>query len=132
MKRKPALYYDSHPNNKMWRNKGDHLWSFIINLEPCAICGNANTQAHHILTKGSYPEYRHALMNGIPLCYQHHMAQRRGLISAHGSPLDFIDWLELNRPEQYAWVQVARLVNCKRELTWKESYEHLLKIAGEV
>lgn len=130
-KRMPVLYYDKHPNNKYWQKKGDTLFSFIINRGNCAICGNPDTQAHHILTKGSYPQYRHNLMDGIPLCYQHHMGQRRGLISAHGSPLDFMDWLEANRPEQWKWVQMARKADEKRKLTWKESYEKLLNIAKE-
>ena len=131
MPRKPVLYYDRHPNNKYWKKKADVLWSMLINSQGgCAICGNINTQAHHILTRGSYPKYRHDLRNGIPLCFQHHMAQKRGLISAHGSPLDFMDWLKENRYSQWKWVQEARRDNGKRRITWKESYENLLLIAG--
>ena len=93
------------------------------------MCGRPVTQAHHILTRGSYPKYRHDLNNGIPLCYEHHIAQRQGLISAHGSPLAFIDWLKENQPDKWKWVQIARRMDGKRTITWKESYERLQKVA---
>lgn len=133
MSRRTVAYYAKHPNAKYWREKGDKLWSEIIRAERgCVFCDNTNVQAHHILTKGSYPQYRHEIQNGIPVCYQHHMGQRRGLISAHGSPMAFMDWLKEHRRWQWEWVQEARKVDCKRDLTWKESYEKLLEVSNAV
>jgi hypothetical protein len=129
MGRKTAAYYSKHPNAKYWRSKGDKLWSEIIRAQRgCVLCNSANAQAHHILTKGSYPQCRHEIQNGIPVCYQHHIGQKRGLISAHGSPMAFMDWLKKNRRWQWEWIQAARKADTPRKLTWKESYENLLRI----
>ena len=127
MPRKSAEYYRTHPNDKAWRNKADHIWSELIRREwpRCPICGNTNTQAHHILTKGAYPKYRHDLNNGIGLCYQCHVGQKRGHISAHGTPRKFDEWLMEHCPDIYEWMQEARRNDGKRGFTWKESYEML-------
>ena len=127
MSRKPQKWYDSHPNNKHWRTKADKLWSQIVrNRWPrCPICGNANTQAHHILTKGAYPQYRHELINGIGLCYQCHTGQKRGHISAHGTPLKFHEWLRTHCPDVYEWTEAARRDDGPRTETHKDAYERL-------
>jgi hypothetical protein len=131
MKRKPAAYYAKHPNCKMWRDKADRLWSELVRKQyaTCPICGNSNTQAHHLLTKGAHPQYRLALMNGIGLCYQCHVGQKPGYISAHGTPRAFDDWLKEHAPDRWAWVQTARREDRHRERTWKEEYERLEEIA---
>jgi ribosomal protein S27AE len=126
-KRRPVSWYAKHPNNTYWRDKADRIWSELVRREwqCCPVCGNANIQAHHLLTKGAYPQYRHELMNGIGLCYTHHTAHVPGHPSAHGSPRAFDDWLKEHYPDRYEWLQQARRRDEKRGLTWKESYEML-------
>ena len=128
-KRRSTKWYADHPNNVYWKKKGDEIWSKLVRSawSGCAVCGHINMQAHHLLSRGTYPRFRHELINGISLCYQHHMGQKRGLVSAHGSPLAFIDWLQVYYPEKYEWIQEARKADCKRKMTWKESYEYLLE-----
>jgi len=127
MSRKSSAWYAAHPNNKYWREKADRLWSELVRhqWQRCPICGNTNVQAHHILTKGAYPQYRHALINGIGLCYQCHVGQKRGHISAHGTPRAFDDWLREHCSERYAWTERARRRDEKRAETHKEAYERL-------
>lgn len=130
MPRRTAAYYAKHPNAKYWRTKGDQIWAEITrkSCNGCAVCGRLNAQAHHLLSKGAYPQYRHAIEDGLPLCYMHHTAHIPNEISAHGTPIAFMEWLKENYFDKWTWVQEARRADCKRDLTWKESYEKLMEM----
>lgn len=70
----------------------------------CAVCGRTQgLEAHHIIHRHRRAT-RDDPRNGILLCAAHH----RGKQSAHNSPRWFMGWLEINRPEQYAWVMAER------------------------
>lgn len=56
--------------------------------------------AHHLLPKERYPEFRFLPINGICLCPQHHKYSK---FSAHRNPIWFTLWLRKHRPEQYVW-----------------------------
>ena len=69
----------------------------------CVICGREDhTQAHHILEKKLYPEHMLNIDVGITVCPKHHMF---GKESAHHGSFFFYNWLQENRPEQFAKVK---------------------------
>ena len=60
----------------------------------CQVCGRTGvTNAHHILCKERYPEFKLDTDNGITLCPGHH---RFGRLSAHRNQLWFSEWLKEN------------------------------------
>lgn len=68
----------------------------------CAVCGSTkNLNAHHLLPKERYPEFKFKRINGLALCPNHH---KFGRYSAHRNPIWFALWLEFERPKQYQWV----------------------------
>lgn len=98
-------------------------WSKSVrSCDRCAVCGtgirkktDSNGQqlkskkgkllftkldAHHLLPKERYQEYRCVRINGICLCPTHH---KYGKYSAHRNPIWFALWLQINRPHQYQW-----------------------------
>jgi len=67
----------------------------------CAICGDSPVELHHLVRKGN-KLCRWERLNSISLCSFHHRESR--LLSAHGSPEAFEDWLAENMPEHhYFW-----------------------------
>jgi len=69
----------------------------------CAICGKSEyLNAHHLLPKERYQEFRLEPINGICLCPVHH---KYGKYSAHRNMIWFACWLRKHRPEQYQWVK---------------------------
>lgn len=60
---------------KSWRSSRNtveyRIWSENVMLKNngnCIMCNNVANQAHHIKNYRKYPELRHELSNGIPLC----------------------------------------------------------------
>jgi 5-methylcytosine-specific restriction endonuclease McrA len=67
----------------------------------CAVCGAVKfLQAHHLLPKERYPEFRLELLNGICLCPTCH---KWGRYSFHRNTIWSTLWLRSNRPEQFQW-----------------------------
>src|SRR3990167_3454888 len=81
---------------KIEQRKKLEAWSTQIRLKGiCAICEAViSLDAHHLLPKETYPEYKFELMNGICLCKKHH---KFGKFSAHKNGMWFAEWLRLNR-----------------------------------
>ena len=81
-------------------------WSQEVRSEGvCCVpgCGATdNLQAHHILPKERYPEFKTHLTNGVVLCPLHH---KFGRYSAHRNPLWFVLMLRREYPEIYAWAK---------------------------
>lgn len=102
----------------------------------CAVCGRGpgttvvkrgkrkgkavkvSLQAHHLLPKERYPEFRTEPINGILLCPRHHKYDR---YSFHRNPFWSMLWLRRHRPEQYAWCRehVGRPPKCQTPETPK-------------
>lgn len=79
------------------------LWSKEIRARDkvCQICGsNQRLQAHHILPKERWQEYKFELMNGITLCANCH---KFGKYSVQFGGLWFTEWLRINKPNYYHW-----------------------------
>ena len=85
--------------------KQDKLWSSAIRQRDghCVICKSTlYLHAHHILPRQNR-ELRHDLKNGLCLCASHHKYNYK--ISAHKNPFVFLNWLKLNRPDQFNYLQ---------------------------
>lgn len=68
----------------------------------CAVCGSDKyIQAHHILEKYVYPQFKLSPDNGIALCARCH---KWGKYSAHRNSIWWAEWLKAN---QYALWEVA-------------------------
>lgn len=112
---------------KYWKRKADKLWSHLIRLVGfCEVCGKPGEMtlagypikglfAHHLLTKGAHPKYRHCIDNGLSLCFRCHKWGGTivdGIsICAHGSVVqqqNFWEWIEKNRPSTYEWWYMHR------------------------
>jgi hypothetical protein len=72
--------------------------------------------AHHLLPREVYPQFKLEVENGITLCAKHHKCDR---FSFHRNPIWAAAWLETNRPEQYAWC-LARVSGEAPPLVTKE------------
>jgi len=120
------------PSSKYWKNKATGKWRervFERDRFRCQICGATNRlNCHHVIT-ASANFFRHNVLNGIALCPRCHTfnwAEGDGKISAHGTPSAFTDWMEENRPEQFAWWMKNRhAVTAGVKINYKEVYEQL-------
>jgi hypothetical protein len=79
------------------------IWSMEVRkIGRCEICSaTKRLNAHHILDKNYYHEYRFDPRVGICLCPSCH---KFGKYSAHKNPIWFAKWLKNNKPEQFKWV----------------------------
>ena len=68
----------------------------------CVVCGNPNVEAHHCISRHVL-KTRLDIRNGLSLCKLHHKFGKT-VLSAHGCPLLFYEWMRLNRPEQYEYL----------------------------
>jgi len=90
-------------NTTEWKLHCDTLWSRAVRLGgTCEVCGatDKRLEAHHLIPR-SCLYFRHHLENGVCLCTTCHTFG--WMMSAHGAPLDFINWMQANKPEQFAW-----------------------------
>lgn len=82
-------------------NKKDKEWREKVKARDnsqCVICDAIKfVHTHHIIPR-EVKEFRWNIDNGICLCARHHKFSRD--ISAHGNPLMFIRWLDINRGKQ--------------------------------
>lgn len=79
-------------------------WSLAVRAcGCCAVCGaTAHLNAHHLLPKERYPEFKLVVTNGVALCPTCH---KWGKFSAHRNPIWFTIWLRRARPLQYSWAK---------------------------
>jgi len=134
------MRYNQFIRNKHWLGKRASLkslkrycleiWAELVKTRDnhqCVFCKDTNCiQAHHIITRLNLPT-RFDVNCGVTLCATHHDF---GIESAHVSPWFFYDWLEKNRPEQYAWFLTNREgIKIPKEMKMDEQfYREKLKI----
>lgn len=108
----------THIKNKHWIGRKASLkslkrycmeiWSELVKARDdhkCILCGETKyVQAHHIISRKFAPT-RYDENCGVSVCSKHHAM---GLVSAHQTPWIIYEWLESNRPEQYAWFLANR------------------------
>lgn len=91
--------------DRIERNKALKKWSGEVRGNAggaCEVCGKTRgTQAHHLLCKERYPEFRTHPMNGICLCAGCH---KFGRLSAHRNGIWFTVWLATHKQQHYQWV----------------------------
>ena len=92
-------------------------WSLAVRTRAnftCEICGRVKGKdckkldAHHVLSKERYPEYRFDLQAGVCLCFRCHKRL------AHLDAIEFAEWLRANKPSQYLFAQQKILEKKKR------------------
>lgn len=113
----------ARPGSRYWRDRADPLWAQVIrrkNNGRCLYCGEPAINAHHLVDR-EVGHLRHSLMNGIPLCYQHHTGNAR--FSAHRAPIAFAEWLKDKHPDVYEWVQEHNWEVAKPD--YRSRYEEL-------
>jgi len=107
-----------------WRKKAMAAWSKLVRLSfcnKCAICGESPCEAHHIIPRSRHANEQNP-MNGIALCASHH--KWSNVLSAHGAPMAFAEWLQKNRPEQWEWICEHKFDICQKP-DYKLRYEQL-------
>jgi len=96
------------------KRKQDEDWKVAIRTRDnytCQICKkdcSNRPHVHHIIPK-HITAYRHDLNNGITLCFNHHKV---GSYSPHQNALWFVEWMKLNKREQYDYI-MNKLDNLK-------------------
>jgi len=86
----------------------------------CVLCGSQRLRAHHILPRKEYPSLRFQISNGVTLCYLHHVAVHRLMITSkqyfllapRGFSRTFVRFL---RHELPAWTVSWNTVKRKKE-----------------
>jgi len=90
----------------LWKRKADAAWGAYIHARynRCAVGAgcSGHLEAHHLISR-SVRATRHDPENGILLCALHH--KWSPYLSPHGAPLQFAEWLRVNLPEKWDWVQ---------------------------
>lgn len=103
MKRSYIKSRSSNPVSRL-EHKADALWQEMI-CKPgrCIICTSSGVSGHHLLLKSQCRQsryvYRYHPLNGVPLCVACHVP------FAHGKRDEFMEWLRVNRTEQFEWYE---------------------------
>ncbi|RKX21926.1 MAG: hypothetical protein DRP45_11825 [Candidatus Zixiibacteriota bacterium] len=117
-----------NPNSKYYKKRADAAWSKVVRrVGKCEKCGRTqNLQAHHFIRRDVL-HLRHVVENGICLCSHCHANDKMN--SAHGSPLNFYEWLADVKPKRMAWVEAHRHEQkpLERE-TYAEALERLARM----
>lgn len=93
---------------KKYKDESEKLWADEIKkVGVCEISSrDYGLNAHHLLEKSIWPHLSRDLSNGICLNSEYHLLNPE--ISPHRSLSSgeaFLEWLEENRPGQFAWYQ---------------------------
>lgn len=111
-------------NSSYYRKICDELvrkLTFIRDNGKCIICDSIKLpNAHHLINRHHYGT-RWEYQGQVLLCSLHHKFSK--IMSAHGTPINFSEWLRINRPDQYQWV--LDNINKELKMTYKEKAEEL-------
>ena len=106
-------------------NKLDKLWSELVRLKAgneCEYCHKkGSVNAHHIFSR-SNRAVRWDTDNGVCLCVAHHVF---GNLSAHKSPVEFVEWLKDIRGETWYAVLRARANVISKNIDFEAVKEYL-------
>jgi hypothetical protein len=114
--------------NKQWKKKCDKLISNFYRGKPCLVCGTkVRTCGHHLITR-QRAKSRHALINVVPLCPEHHKFSN--FCAAHSSNYfavrEFADFIKSNYPNRYLyWSENQTVVQPKTD--YEEKFHQLKK-----
>jgi len=113
--RKKSTKYDT-PDAGGWTHVADDLFLAGYRGRPCEICGATHgfdgrktirSCGHHLHHKKNCRKFRYEPKNIVILCPAHHSKFSYDM-SPHSQVNElaverFTDWMEENKPEQYAW-----------------------------
>ena len=115
------------PKKMKWttfRNKADAMFSKIVKSGgACEWCGKTIGQlhCHHVIGRTN-KRLRWNLRNGVCLCAGCH---KMNAGNAHDDPIEFLEWFEEHRPEDYKYIYKVRY-----EL-WDGDYDLVLNYLKE-
>ena len=115
--------------HRKYKEEADKLWANEIKaVGSCEVSGlTENLNAHHLLSKGAFPQFRFDLSNGVCLTADYHTFNKD--ICPHGTlPAmeRFLEWLKTERPGQFQWYEENKHDKRPPDLTYKEAYEALI------
>ena len=117
---------------RKFKQESMKLWSKEIKaVGMCEIPGCGKTtdlQAHHLLSKKTWPHLSRDLSNGICLCGGHHTFNEA--ISPHTNMPAmqvFIAWLERDRNGQFVWCEEHKHDRKHQPCDWEAAYWELKK-----
>lgn len=120
-------------DQKRWMEKCDLLWGEIIHRRGKCEVENWNQtkcmgrlEAHHLIGRGN-KFTRCDIKNGMLLCSLHHKNSK--ILSAHGSPKAFMDFLEWKYPARAKYIRDNKHKICKAP-DFKEQYNVLSHYAS--
>jgi hypothetical protein len=99
--RKCGLPYGSAKQEHFNKDTTDRYWAILVKElagNKCEFCGKEQSlNSHHIFSRSNMAT-RWETDNGICLCVGHHVF---GNMSAHKSPIEFVEWLKEKRGEEW-------------------------------
>ena len=121
---------------KSGRNFCDELWSILVKTRDgykCMVCGEeSKPNSHHLISRKVF-KYRWDTSNGVTLCPNHHEFDVS--FSAHTAPWALEEWMQENRPYQYAKHVEARRNISNEEINYPDIYaaleEEYKELTGE-
>ena len=119
--------------SKFWKKQADRAWSDLIHTWyiSCAICDHTCSgplNAHHVINKAKLAT-RHDPKCGCLLCRGHHIFSVD--LSAHVASLAFAEWLQINRPRQWAWASEHKNDPNPEKPDYKAAMDRLIKLKAD-
>ena len=113
---------------RKYKDESEKLWAAEIKaVGVCEISSrDYNLNAHHLLEKSIWPHLSRDLSNGICLNAEYHLLNPE--ISPHRSLASgeaFLEWLEENRPGQFAWYQEHKHDRKYQDPDYEQAYIEL-------
>lgn len=113
---------------KKFKEEATKLWAVRIkekagNICELPCCGKVNCEAHHIISKGSHPQFRYEEKNGMCLCNDHHYFNP--IVSGHfstSSAFNLIALLKTVNHEKWAWFMEHRAAKAYQQIDFEEEY----------
>lgn len=115
------------PLSGFWKRRADAAWGAWVhaNYRTCAVNNGhcaGHLEAHHLISR-AVRATRHCKGNGILLCSFHHKYSPH--CSPHGAPLQFAEWLQINKPEKWEWAMTHRNDWKTIKANYKEAFRNL-------
>jgi hypothetical protein len=119
--------------SKWWKKEADDAWSALIHTWyiSCAISDHTcsgRPEAHHVINRARLAT-RHDPKCGCLLCSHHHRWSVD--LSGHIASLAFAEWLQINRPRQWAWACEHKYDPNPEKPDYKAAYERLTRLKAE-
>ena len=129
-KKKSLAERKANPRSDYWDSKAETEWKRVVRARAnntCEKCGQSwrKMDCHHLIGRGEHL-LRWNPDNGILLCGNPCHCFGKG--SAHKDPVVFSQWLKLQYPEKWDWVQDNKWPVTKNKPDYQADYEYLKEL----